>query len=36
VCDPRAVLANGFSQEAFLVMLAEIGLAPPGESATGM
>jgi hypothetical protein len=32
VCDPRALLANGYSREAFLDMLEETGLGPaPGS-----
>lgn len=31
VCDPRAVLANGFSRDGFLTALANAGLAPPGR-----
>lgn len=31
-CDPRALLANGFTQEAFLETLVETGLAPPAAS----
>jgi hypothetical protein len=30
VCDPRAVLANGFTREEFLDVLADSGIAPPG------
>lgn len=28
LCDPRAVLATGFSRRAFVATLAEMGLAP--------
>jgi hypothetical protein len=28
LCDPRSVLANGFSRRAFVEALAEMGLAP--------
>jgi hypothetical protein len=28
LCDPRSVLANGFSRRAFSAVLAEMGLAP--------
>ena len=29
VCDPRAVLANGFSRRGFMAALVDAGLAPP-------
>lgn len=32
VCDPRAVLANGFSHNEFLEVLVEAGLAAPETS----
>lgn len=31
ICDPRAVLSNGFSRNGFLLVLENAGITPPQE-----